>query len=113
MMKKACRFVFVVFLPLKTSALEAQAGLPSPIPSFTRKLSERFTITPTLTLTPLPVWPPATSTETQRPDVAQTLPHTDLYLMYHGDRTKRYVALNFDLCQKPELPAWFDQGIYD
>jgi peptidoglycan/xylan/chitin deacetylase (PgdA/CDA1 family) len=28
-------------------------------------------------------------------------------------RDKPYVALTFDLCQKPELPAWFDQGIVD
>jgi peptidoglycan/xylan/chitin deacetylase (PgdA/CDA1 family) len=34
-------------------------------------------------------------------------------LIEHGDRDKPYVALTFDLCQKPELPSWFDQGIVD
>ena len=113
-MKKVCWFVFVVCLLLNACAPAAtQVVLPSAIPSFTPKPSETFTITPTLTLTRLPVTPSATPTETQRPDVAPTLPHTDVHFIYHGDRNKPYVALTFDLCQKPELPAWFDQGIYD
>jgi peptidoglycan/xylan/chitin deacetylase (PgdA/CDA1 family) len=42
------------------------------------------------------------------------LPHLpEVQFIYHGDRDKPYVALTFDLCQKPELPAWFDHGIYD
>jgi peptidoglycan/xylan/chitin deacetylase (PgdA/CDA1 family) len=40
------------------------------------------------------------------------LPHTDIHFVDHGDREKPYVALTFDLCQKPDLPSWFDQGIY-
>ena len=83
------------------------------VPSVTPGLSETPTGTPTLTLTPSPVTPSATFTETPRPDVAPTLPHSDVHFVYHGDREKPYVALTFDLCQKPELPAWFDQGIYD
>ena len=76
------------------------------IPTFT--VTQEPTLTPFLTTTPV-----ATTTETPRPDIAPTLPRTDVHFIYHGDRDKPYVALTFDLCQKPELPAWFDQGIYD
>jgi peptidoglycan/xylan/chitin deacetylase (PgdA/CDA1 family) len=41
------------------------------------------------------------------------LPPADVNFIFHGDREKPYVALTFDLCQKPEYPAWFDQGIVD
>lgn len=113
-MKKAYGFVFVVCLLLNACApATTQAVLPSAIPSFTPQPSETFTTTPTLTLTPLPITPTPTPTETQRPDVAPTWPHADVNFIYHGDRDKPYIALTFDLCQKPELPAWFDQGIYD
>ena len=57
--------------------------------------------------------PSLTPPPTQRPDVAPTLPHMDVQFIAHGDRSKPYVALTFDLCQNPELPASFDQGIYD
>lgn len=82
---------------------------------FPPKPSQTLTNTPTFTQTPLPitVTPSLLPTETQRPDVAPTLPHTDIHFIDHGDREKPYVALTFDLCQKPELPAWFDHGIYD
>jgi len=76
------------------------------IPMFT--VTQEPTLTPFLTTTPV-----ATTTETPRPDIAPTLPRTDVHFIYHSDRGKPYVALTFDLCQKPELPAWFDQGIYD
>ena len=94
----------VIFVPSTT---------PSITPSITPKPSETFTSTPTLTLTPSPVTPSATSTETPRPDVHPTFPNTDVHFVYHGDRDKPFIALTFDLCQKPELPAWFDRGIYD
>ena len=87
--------------------------LPSVTASITPQPTETAIITPSFTVTPSPVTPSATSTETQRPDFAPTLPHTDVHFIYHGDREKPYVALTFDLCQKPELPAWFDRGIYD
>ena len=96
---------------------EVQNSLePSAIPSSTITVRPTLTVTaseaPTLTpsLTPIPS---ATFTETPRPDVAPTLPHNDVKFIYHGDREKPYVALTFDLCQKPELPSWFDQGIVD
>lgn len=72
-----------------------------------------MTVTTTFTVTPLPVTPSITPTETPRPNIAPTLPHADVRFIEHGDRDKRYVALTFDLCQKPELPSWFDQGIVD
>jgi len=74
----------------------------------TSTVTRESTLTPFITITPSVV-----STETARPDVAPTLPHTDVNFIFHGNRDKPYVALTFDLCQKPELPAWFDQGIYD
>jgi peptidoglycan/xylan/chitin deacetylase (PgdA/CDA1 family) len=40
-----------------------------------------------------------------------TLPHLGVEFIYHGDREKALVALTFDVCQKPEYPAWFDEGI--
>jgi peptidoglycan/xylan/chitin deacetylase (PgdA/CDA1 family) len=81
--------------------------------SHTASLSPTVTITPTFTVTLSPATPSITPTETPRPNVAPTLPHTDVHFIYHGDRDKPYVALTFDLCQKPELPSWFDQGIVD
>ena len=61
-------------------------------------------------VTPSPTLAPS---ETPRPDLAPTLPHMDIQFIYHGDRNKPYVALTFDLCQIPGVPAWFDRGIYD
>ena len=79
-----------------------------PISTETATPSPTITATAIITMTPSPV-----PTATQRPEVAPTLPHADDQLIDHGDRSKPYVALTFDLCQKPELPAWFDQAIYD
>src|ERR1051325_1284966 len=113
-MKKVCWFVLVVFLFLNACVPAAtQVVLPSAIPSFTPQPSEMVTSTPPLTFTPRPATPSAISTETPSPDIAPTLPHMDVHFIYHGDRDKPYVALTFDLCQKPEFPAWFDRGIYD
>jgi peptidoglycan/xylan/chitin deacetylase (PgdA/CDA1 family) len=110
-----------VFLAACQSTPVHEAGIqnspePSAIPSSTITLqptvtataSAEFTLTPSLT----PILS-ATFTETPRPNVAPTLPHNDVKFISHGDREKPYVALTFDLCQKPELPSWFDQGIVD
>ena len=78
------------------------------LPSPSETAVPTLTLSPTVTMTASPV-----PTQTQHPDIAPTLPHTDVQFIYHGDRSLPYVALTFDLCQKPELPAWFDQGIYD
>jgi len=83
---------------------------PPPLPTRTLTLQPTFTLTPQSSFTPIPSLTP---TETPRPDLAPTLPYTNVHFIYHGDRKKPYVALTFDLCQKPEYPAWFDQGIID
>lgn len=81
-------------------------AVPSPTP--TRISTATFTVTPSITVTSS-----ITPTETPRPAIAPTLPHANVRLIEHGDRDKPYVALTFDLCQKPELPSWFDQDIVD
>ena len=92
--------------------------IENPIPSVTSTTTKLFT--PTFTPSPEPTFTPSitltpslTPTETPRSSVAPTLPYIDVQFIYHGDRDKPYVALTFDLCQKPELPAWFDKGIVD
>jgi peptidoglycan/xylan/chitin deacetylase (PgdA/CDA1 family) len=75
-----------------------------------------LTLQPTLTPSPLPsltLLPTLTPTKTPRPDIAPTLPNTRVHFIYHGDRDKPYVALTFDLCQKPEYPASFDQSLVE
>jgi len=108
--------LFLILLLLSACApagTAAEVSIPSIAPSLTPTPSETPTSTPTFTSTASPVTPSAIFTETPRPDVAPTLPYTDVHFIYHGDREKPLVALTFDLCQKPELPAWFDRGIYD
>jgi peptidoglycan-N-acetylglucosamine deacetylase len=113
-MIKTCWPIFVILFLLTACAPAGTQVIPlSATPSATPIPTETLTLTPTSTITPLPVTPSETPTETQRPNIAPTLPHANVNFVYHGDRSKPYVALTFDLCQKPELPAWFDQGIYD
>ncbi len=74
------------------------------------------TVTPTRkpTQKASPIVPPSiTPTTSPYPDVAPTFPHTDVHLIFHGDREKPYIALTFDMCQKPKLPAWFDADIVE
>jgi len=105
---------FIILLLLGACArTTTQVGLPSITPSHTASPSLTATLTPTFTITPSPATPTITPTETPRPNVAPTLPHADVHFISNGDREKRYVALTFDLCQKPELPSWFDRAIYD
>ena len=111
-MKNFSLFVSILLLCACAPAA-TQVMTPPATPSMTPQPTETVTVTPTITLSPAPVTPSATSTETPRPDVAPTLAHNDVHFIYHGDREKPYVALTFDLCQKPELPSWFDRGIYD
>lgn len=107
-------FLLVIFLSLAAcSPAATEMVVPSTTSSFTPKPTEPLIVTPTFTVTPSPVTPSATFTETPRPDVAPTLTHNEVHFIYHGDREQPYVALTFDLCQKPELPSWFDQDIYD
>ena len=74
------------------------------------------TVTPTRkpTQTASPIVSPSTTPMTSPyPDVAPTFPRTDVHLIYNGDRDQPYVALTFDMCQKPKLPSWFDADIVD
>ena len=96
------------------------AVIESPLPTTTLVTPTLLpTDTPETSFTPTPV-PSNTPTETPtltaspHPDIAPTLPHLpEVQFIYHGDRSKPYVALTFDVCQKPEYPAWFDRAIYD
>jgi len=122
-MKKS--YLFVVFTLLVMNAcmfVQRQAARLTVIstPTTMPKPSKTAARTPTSTATALPIITPSLTptetlapTETHNPDIAPTLPHGDVHFIYHGDRDQPFVALTFDLCQKPELPAWFDQGIYD
>jgi peptidoglycan/xylan/chitin deacetylase (PgdA/CDA1 family) len=109
-MKKLILLAVIVVLNACTPAA-TQVVSASLTPTHTA--SPTITVTPTFTVTPSPVTSPITPTETPRPGVAPALPHAAVRFITNGDRDKPYVALTFDLCQKPELPAWFDQGIYD
>ncbi len=91
----------------------SQVTATSVPPTQTARPSPTATAAPTWTATLLPLPPSITPTETPRPSVAPTLPHAEVRFIKHGDRNKPYIALTFDLCQKPELPSWFDQGIVD
>ena len=115
-MNKKPSLLLIVFLLLNACSTLAA---PDPTASFTPAPSATPTAseTPTLTITPTPSITPtatpsptatASPTETPRPDIAPTLPHLSVEFIYHGDREKPLVALTFDLCQKPELPSWFD-----
>ena len=86
------------------------SDVPPPLPTRTLTPLPTFTLSPQPSFTPSPSLTP---TETLRPNIAPTLPYTDVHFIDHGDRDKPYVALTFDLCQKPELPSRFDQGIVD
>jgi peptidoglycan/xylan/chitin deacetylase (PgdA/CDA1 family) len=115
-MKQPIAAFFLSTLWLLTCCQAAPTLDESPIPTQTLSVVPTITDTPLPTLTPTPLFtmtPTLVPTETQRPEVAPTWPHADVSFVYHGDREKPYIALTFDLCQKPELPAWFDRGIYD
>jgi peptidoglycan-N-acetylglucosamine deacetylase len=99
--------------PLPTQTiLPTQTATATSIPS--------STLTQTLTST---MAPSSTATQTMTPTFAGTatlisgpapaLPHSAVYAYKYYDRSKAYVALTFDLCQKPLAPAGFDQGIVD
>lgn len=117
-MKKLVLLASIALILLSACASEAVPVLSASVtPSHTASAIPTATFTSTPIVTPSPIPPSATPTqtptETPRPDVAPTLPHAAVNFIYHGDRNKPYVALTFDLCQKPDLPAWFDQGIVD
>lgn len=41
------------------------------------------------------------------------MPHIDVHFITHGNRQQPYIALTFDLCQRPVDPTGFDEGILD
>ena len=113
-MKKLSLLASIMLLFLGACGTATPQAIPASItPSLTASPSPTAIVRTTFTVAPLPVTPSITPTETPRPNIAPTLPHADVRFIEHGDRDKRYVALTFDLCQKPELPSWFDQGIVD
>jgi peptidoglycan/xylan/chitin deacetylase (PgdA/CDA1 family) len=120
-MKKIVSIISLVVFALSTCQVARVVEAPvdeSPVPLVASTVT--ITLEPTFTPAPLPTLIPSftpvpslTPTETPRSNIAPTMPHTDVHFIYSGDRNKPYVALTFDLCQKPEFPAWFDQGIVD
>jgi peptidoglycan-N-acetylglucosamine deacetylase len=69
------------------------------------------TNTPSLTIQ---ITPTTNSTPTMIPGRAPDLPRLPVPLFFeHGDRDKPWIALTFDLCQKPAYPAGFDRGIVE
>ena len=108
-------FLITACQPTKVDDVRVvESPLPSNIPTAITTLQPLFTSPPAPTFAPsFTPTPSLTPTETLRPDIAPTLPHSTVNFIYHGDRDKPYVALTFDICQKPEYPAWFDQGIVD
>ena len=94
--------------PLTTEPSATPTLLMTPIPP--------DTLTATMTITSIPspantLIPSLTLPPTGRPSVAPTLPPIGVSFVTHGSREKPYVALTFDMCQKPDNPAWFDEGI--
>jgi peptidoglycan/xylan/chitin deacetylase (PgdA/CDA1 family) len=112
-MKKLSLLLSIILFLGACAPAAPQTVVTPPSPADTASPSPTITITSTSTITASPAPPSVTPTETPRPDVAPTLPHAEVRFITNGDRDKPYVALTFDLCQKPELPAWFDQGIVD
>lgn len=94
----------VTLLPEKLNA--TTSTIPSQAVSPTLKITS--IPTSTLSPTPSPIQSP-----TLRPEHAPALPPIAISFITNGSRDKPYVALTFDLCQKPEYPAGFDRGIYD
>ena len=94
-----------VTLLAESPAATTSAG-PSRIVPPTFEIMNTSTATPDPTPSPIP-------TPTTRPEHAPALPPIAVSFITNGSRDKPYVALTFDLCQKPEYPAGFDRGIFD
>jgi len=86
----------------------------TPTPSLTSAITTTpsATIHPTLTPFDLPtVSPTQPLSITPLSNNAPRLESNDVTFITNGSRDDPFVALTFDLCQKPELPAWFDVEI--
>jgi peptidoglycan/xylan/chitin deacetylase (PgdA/CDA1 family) len=102
---------------------QATSGMPLPATGLPPNLPPAGTAYPTGTpavslapaipLTPtIPHTASITPTPTLIPGHAPVLPPIKRTFITNGSRDKPLVALTFDLCQKPELPSWFDKKIY-
>ena len=115
---RTCWILTILLLPGCTRPSGSAAQSPSTAtPATTPTTLPTDTPAPSATLTLAPLITPTETvapTATPHGDIAPSLPHLpEVQFIYHGDRSKPYVALTFDVCQKPEYPAWFDQGIVD
>jgi peptidoglycan/xylan/chitin deacetylase (PgdA/CDA1 family) len=54
---------------------------------------------------------PVPPVDTLVPPYVPTLPHGDIHFIRNGSRDRPFIALTFDICQKPALPAGFDRDI--
>ncbi|MEW5872267.1 MAG: polysaccharide deacetylase family protein [Chloroflexota bacterium] len=126
------RLRFLLTLALGLAACRASSAAPATVTASlmpetllpARSITPAPTATPTITSTatrtdtPLPIPSPSpaassTPSATLRPEFAPTLAPVEAGLITNGSRQQPYVALTFDLCQKPEYPAGFDQGIFE
>ncbi|HEY3311780.1 MAG TPA: polysaccharide deacetylase family protein [Anaerolineales bacterium] len=100
--------------PTRTPLLPAGStpGLPPSATAYPTRtpadiLALASPLTPTIT---------HTATNTPTPTLlsghAPVLPPIKRTFITNGSRDKPLVALTFDMCQKPELPSWFDKKIY-
>jgi peptidoglycan/xylan/chitin deacetylase (PgdA/CDA1 family) len=91
---------------ISTQKLAHNALPPSVTVTQTSSLSSAASPTPSKTS------PPSTATPTSSLVYAPTMLPSSNLLVTNGSRDLPYIALTFDMCQKPEYPAWFDEGIY-
>lgn len=112
---------------LAPQRLSATATLDAASKHLPASLTPPPTLTPSLTVSPTPTpeptaypstsptataLPSETPTLGPPPEHAPVLPPVGVHFITNGNREVPAVALTFDLCQKPEYPAGFDQGIY-
>ena len=96
-----------------TSTLPTSHEIPDELPTSTRTESVLY---PSITPSPsAPLYEPQTETITPAPQTTSSesprFAPIDVQFIRHGSRDWPYVALTFDMCQKPEFPAGFDQAI--
>ena len=98
----------IIAMTLQAQPSEASAATVTP----TSATSVTATTTPLSTATKGAGTATITPTPTLLAGPAPTLPAVPRRFISHGSRDKPLIALTFDLCQKPELPSWFDKKIY-
>ena len=117
-----CFFMLLLAGCAAPAAAPPQASAEIPLIATSTAAAPAPSATPPPTSAPSPTPPPAdsptpsptwTPTATPRPEHAPALAPVDTSFFTNGSREQPLVALTFDLCQKPEYPAGFDQGIFD